>query len=120
MVSLFYPIQDDDFLLLMGLSGFFEHYFPELNECLIGTWQSQNDTLTLYPLYVQCFNKNGEMENVRETWNGAGVRFITKGYTLKLTDDSIRQHTGYQFHKEYGRRKQKGFPPRKREFERYY
>jgi hypothetical protein len=78
-----------------------------------------NDTLTLSPLYVQSFDKEGVMEDIRKPSDSAEVIFYVKGYSLKLLDDLVKRQR-FPFALKYKRQKQMGFPPRKWEFERYY
>jgi hypothetical protein len=91
--------------------NFFEHYFPEKNESLSGYAELKNDTLSLRPLYVQRFDKDGEMEDIREEWKDVNIRFVVKGYSMKLAGYSDQQHAKYSFARKYDRYKQKSFPP---------
>jgi hypothetical protein len=106
------PVRGGGFFLWI-LPGFFEHYFPERNESLWGRAELRDDTLCLRPLYVQRFDRNGEMEDIRETWKDAGIRFVVKGYSMQSADSLHPQRAGYSFGRRYVRYKPKSFPPRR-------
>ncbi|MDR2145654.1 MAG: hypothetical protein LBE91_04235, partial [Tannerella sp.] len=108
-VDIAYPKQGTGVLLLMFFSPhYFEHYFPERNESLIGRVEFEeryadridNDTITLFPMYIQRFDKAGkmELETVTDASKDAGIRFLSKGFRLTLIGES-----GYPFSKVYNR-----------------
>jgi hypothetical protein len=100
-VSILYPKKGTGVLLLMFYSShyFFEHYFPELDESLIGLIKKKKNRITLYPMYIQRFNKNGELEYERVS-KTKKIKFISKGYTLKRVNSA-----SYPFSKKYDRQK---------------
>jgi hypothetical protein len=118
-VNIAYPKQGSGVLLIMLFSSsyYFEHYFPERNESLIGRVEFgerfrhriDNDTITLYPMYIQRFEIDGKMviESVPDSLKEVGIPFLSKGYRLTLMGNS-----DYPFSKIYYRDVQ--LSPRKR------
>jgi hypothetical protein len=100
-VNILYPEKGSGVLLMMFYSQryFFEHYFPEHDESLIGFFKSKKNKITLYPMYIQRFDKDGGLiyEKVSKTKK---ITFRSKDYILKRTGS-----TDYPFSKKYNRQK---------------